>query len=109
MQQRSAWGCDAAETLTVDRCCEQKQGIEASKLLRQKALDAGQPDPGEIGLGALSAAVSNLSSLIGIVSPIAWGCEPPRSHSRHLGCIHSRHLGCILDIWVAFFESETAC
>ena len=55
-----------------------KQGIEASKILRQKALDAGQPDPGEIGLGALSAAVSNLSSLIGIVSPIAWGCEPPR-------------------------------
>ena len=100
MQQRSAWGCDAAETLTVDRCCEQKQGIEASKLLRQKALDAGQPDPGEIGLGALSAAVSNLSSLIGIVSPIAWGCEPPR---------YRCHLGCILGIWVTFFESETAC
>ena len=49
-----------------------KQGIEYSKLQQRKAIAAGKPDPGTVGLGALSAAVSNLSSLLGIVGPIAW-------------------------------------
>ena len=49
-----------------------KQGIQASKKLAAEAVAAGGPDPGEIGLGALSAAVNNLSSLLGVVSPIVW-------------------------------------
>ena len=49
-----------------------KQGIQASKKIQQQALADGRPDPGQVGLGALSAAVNNLSSLLGVVSPIAW-------------------------------------
>jgi hypothetical protein len=36
-----------------------------------QALEAGEADPGEVGLGALSAAVNNLRSILGVVSPIA--------------------------------------
>jgi DHA1 family tetracycline resistance protein-like MFS transporter len=49
-----------------------KQGIAASTKLREDALSEGRPDPGEVGLGALSAAVNNLRSILGIVAPIAW-------------------------------------
>jgi hypothetical protein len=47
------------------------QGIAASKKQRVQALEAGEADPGEVGLGALSAAVNNLRSILGVVSPIA--------------------------------------
>ena len=49
-----------------------KQGIEYSKKQQKKAVDAGLPAPGTMGLGALSAAVSNLSSLLGIAFPLVW-------------------------------------